>query len=141
MCRILFVLFVLTGGLALAQDSSLAELRQEALRLTLESRLSELPTDIQAGARSLLDRAEALREPVTALREKMLAAYIAELEAGKEPYLARASARSTVAEERLALLPDVRSLLVDIRTFVNEHPEVAPIFKELRDNFRENRLN
>lgn len=141
MYRFIFGLMMVLGSFVAAQDSGLSELRQEALRLTVESRLSELPANVQAEARELLNRVETLREPVMALREKMLAAYIAELGAGKEPYLARATARNTVADERLELLPDVRNLLVDIRAFINEHPEVDPIFKELRDNFRENRLN
>jgi hypothetical protein len=141
MLRGLWILLLFTVSFAFAQDLSLTELRQEAFRLTVESRLSELPANLQAESRKLLDRAEALREPLLALREKVLAAYIAEVQSGKEPYLAWATARNTVADERLELLPDVRNLLVDIRAFVNRNPEVAPIFRELRENFRENRLN
>jgi hypothetical protein len=139
MLRIIAILFLLSG-VAFAQDN-LSDLRYEALRLTLESKIAELPGDLQSEAQDLLSRAQALREPLMALREKVLSAYITELKAGKEPYLALATARNTVADERLELLPDVRNLLVDVRAFVNEHPEVAPIFKELRENFRENRLN
>jgi hypothetical protein len=116
-------------------------LRYEALRLTLESKISELPADLQSEARDLLSRAEALGEPLVALREKVLTAYITELQRGKEPYLALATARNTVADERLELLPDVRTLLLDIRAFMNDHPEVAPVFRELRESFQENRLN
>jgi hypothetical protein len=146
MFRVVFIVVVFLGGLALSQDTlsqdmSLTELRQEALKLTFESRLSDLPSAVKAEGLALLDRAETLREPLTTLREKMLTAYIAELQNGKEPYLARATAKNSVADEWLELLPEIRSLAVDIRAFVNEHPEVAPIFKELRDRFRENRLN
>jgi hypothetical protein len=127
-------------GVAFAQDN-LSNLRYEALRLTLESKISELPADLQSEARDLLSRAEALGEPLVALREKVLTAYITELQRGKEPYLALATARNTVADERLELLPDVRTLLLDIRAFMNDHPEVAPVFRELRESFQENRLN
>jgi hypothetical protein len=139
MLRVITILFMLLG-VAFAQDN-LSDLHHEALRLTLESKIAELPSELQGEARDLLSRAEALREPLLALREKVLTAYIAELQNGKEPYLALATARNTVADEWLELLPDVRNLLVDVRAFANEHPEVAPLLKELRENFRENRLN
>jgi hypothetical protein len=145
MLRSIIMLLTLLLGVTFAQDviattPDITELRQEALRLTLESKITELPTELQGEAQNLLSRAEALREPMMAIRTKMLESYIAELEASKEPYLAWATARNTVADERLALLPNVRSLLVDIRAFVNDHPEVAPAFKVLRDNLRENGL-
>jgi hypothetical protein len=143
MFRFVVILLVLSLGVISAQDTTapdITELRQEALQLTLESKLSELPADLQAEARDLLNRAEALREPVLALRARMLESYIAELGAGKEPYLAWATARNTVAEERLVLLPEVVPLVKDIRAFVRDNPEVALLFKELRDNFRENNL-
>ena len=143
MVRVIIVLSAFALNFALSQGSvpDITTLRREALQLTLEAKISELPAELQSEARELLSRAQALREPLLAMRTRMLEAYITELEVGKEPYLARATARNTVADERLELLPNVRNLLVDIRAFVNEHPEVAPIFKELRDNFRENRLN
>jgi hypothetical protein len=141
MFRVVIMLLVLVLSFSLAQDSTapdITALRQEALQLTLEVKISELPAELQTEARELLNRAEALREPVLAMRARMLEAYIAELEAGKEPYLARAIARNTVAEERLALLREVVPLVRDIRVFVRENPEVAPLFKELRAHFREN---
>jgi hypothetical protein len=142
MLRLIFMLLTLLFGVAFAQDVTattpdISELRQEALRLTLESKITELPAELQAQARDLLNRARVLREPVMAMRTKMLESYIAELEAGKEPYLAWATARNAVAEERLALLPEVVPLLRDIRAFISDNPEVAPVFKELRENFRE----
>jgi hypothetical protein len=144
MLRSIVVLLILLLGVAFAQDvtatPNITDLRQEALRLTLESKISELPADLQGEAQDLLSRAEGLREPVMTIRTKMLESYVAELQAGKEPYLAWATAKTTVADERLALLPDVRSLIADIRAFINDHPEVAPVFKVLRDNLRENGL-
>jgi hypothetical protein len=140
MFRVVITLFVFVASFALAQDtttSDITTLRQEVLQLTLEAKISELPAELQGEARDLLNRAQALREPIVAMRARMLEAYIAELEAGKEPYLARATARNAVAEERLALLPEVVPLIQDIRAFVRENPEVAPVFKELRANFRE----
>jgi hypothetical protein len=134
---------VLLPGAASAQEVTtpdITALRQEAFQLTLESKLSELPADLQTQARDLLSRAEVLHEPILAMRERMLEAYIAELEAGKQPYLARAIARNAIAEERLALLPEVVPLIKDIRAFVRNNPEVAPLFKDLRENFRENGL-
>jgi hypothetical protein len=143
MVRFVIMLLALLLGVISAQDTTtpdITELRQEALQLTLESKLSELPADLQTQARDLLNRAEALREPVLAMRSKMLESYIAELQGGKEPYLARAIARNAVAEERLALLPEVVPLIREIRVFVRNNPEVAPMFKELRDTFRDNGL-
>jgi hypothetical protein len=143
MFRFIVTLFALLFGVAFAQATTtpdITALRQEALQLTLESKISELPDDLQAEARDLLNRAEALRGPVLAMRARMLEAYLAELQAGKEPYLARALARNTVAEERLAMLPEVVPLIREIRAFVRNNPEVATLFRELRDNFRENGL-
>jgi hypothetical protein len=141
MLRSTVMLLILLLGVTVAQDVTttpdITELRQEALRLTLESKLSELPTELQTRARELLNRAEALREPVLAMRSEMLSVYITELEAGKEPYLAWATARNAVAEKRLALLPEVVPLVRDVRAFVRDNPEVAPLFKELRDDFRD----
>jgi hypothetical protein len=142
MLRLIFMLLALLFGVTFAQDVTvttpdITELRQEALRLTLESKISELPASLQAEARGLLSRAQVLRDPVLAMRTKMLESYIAELEAGKEPYLAWATARNAVSEERLALLSEVVPLLRDIRAFVRDNPEVAPVFKELRENVRD----
>jgi hypothetical protein len=135
MLRIIVILIALLG-VAFAQDN-LSELRYEALRLTLESKIAELPTNLQSEARDLLSRAETLREPLMQLRTKMLGFYIAELQKGQPTYLAWATARNAVADERLALLPEVVPLLRDIRDFVRDNPEVAPVFKELREQFRE----
>jgi hypothetical protein len=134
---------VLLPGAAFAQEVTtpdITALRQEAFQLTLESKLSELPADLQTQARDLLSRAEVLHEPILAMRERMLEAYIAEVQSGKEPYLAWATARNTVAEERLALLPEVVPLIRDIGAFIRDNPEVAPLFKELREQFRDSSL-
>jgi hypothetical protein len=134
---------VLLPGAASAQEVTtpdITALRQEAFQLTLESKLSELPADLQTQARDLLSRAEVLHEPILAMRERMLEAYIAEVQSGKEPYLAWATARNTVAEERLALLPEVVPLIRDIGAFIRDNPEVAPLFKELREQFRDSSL-
>lgn len=139
MLRLLIILSMLLG-FTLAQDNQ-SDLRQEARRLTIEAKISELSVDLQSEARELFSRAQALREPMQAMRTKMLEVYVAELGAGKAPYLARAIARDAVAEERLALLPELAPLIQDMRAFARENPEVAPLFRERRENFRPNRLN
>jgi hypothetical protein len=138
MLRLIVILIALLG-VTFAQDTStnLNDLRYEAFRLTLESKIAELPTNLQSEARDLLSRAETLREPLMELRTKMLESYVAELQKGQPTYLAWATARNTVADERLALLPEVVPLLRDIRDFVRDNPEVAPVFKALREQFRE----
>ncbi|MGL4609199.1 MAG: hypothetical protein ACRCYY_05860 [Trueperaceae bacterium] len=131
-------------GVVLAQDTTTTldtaattELRHKAMRLTLESKISELPPEIQTEARALLARAENLHLPLLDLRAKMLSAYVAELEAGQEPYLAREVARNAVTEERIALLPELRSLLRDARSFVRDHPEVKALLGGMRGEMRE----
>lgn len=139
MFRVIIMLLALTG-IVFAQETTppdITALRQEAMHLTLEAKISELPAELQTEANDLLSRAETLREPVLAMRTKLLESYISELQSGKEPYLAWATAKNTVADERLALLPEVMPLIRDIRTFVSSHPEVAPMFKELREQFME----
>jgi hypothetical protein len=135
MLRVITILFMLLG-VAFAQDN-LSELRYEALRLTLESKIAELPTSLQNEARDLLIRAETLREPLIQLRTKMLGFYVAELQKSQPTYLAWATARNAVADERIALLPEVVPLLRDIKAFIETNPEVLPVFKELREQFRE----
>jgi hypothetical protein len=138
MLRVIAILVALLG-VAFAQDTSadLGELRYEAFRLTLESKISELPSNLQSEARDLLSRADTLREPLMQLRTKMLEFYIAELQKGQPTYLAWATARNAVADERLTLLPEVVPLLRDVRAFVRNNPEVLPVFKELREQFME----
>ncbi len=141
MLRPIVMLLTLLLGAAFAQDvmatADITDLRQQALRLTLESKIAELPTELQVEAQELLSRARVLREPILAMRMKLLESYISELQKGQPTYLAWATTRNTVADERLALLPEVVPLLRDIRAFVRNNPEVAPVFKALREQFRE----
>ena len=114
---------------ALAQETtttdSLAELRQEAQRLTV---LAQVPEEARAEAEELLTRFDALTGSVEALEIERLQAYIAALREGDSPAVAQEVASAAVADGSVELSRDREALLADVRAFVERYPEVARMF-------------
>lgn len=122
------VMVVALTTAALAQETtttdSLAELRQEAQRLTV---LAQVPEEGRAEAEELLTRFEALAGSAEALEIERLQAYIAALRAGDSPAVAQEVASAAVAEGSVALSREREALLADVRAFVETYPEVARV--------------
>lgn len=112
-----------------SQANALAEtmrdLRQSAARLTL---LNALPEEARAEATALLDRMEALRTSQQELEVARLQAYVAALEAGESPTVARELAAGEVATQSADVTRTQEQLMTDLEAFVTAHPEVRGSF-------------
>jgi len=121
---------VIVGAVAFAQSTlstgdqqqSLSELRHQAQRLEL---LAELPADARAGAEALLDRAEQLATATRDLEVKRMQAYVAALQAGDSPAVAKEAATAEVSSASVELTRQREELRADVEAFLTDHPDVS----------------
>jgi hypothetical protein len=127
---LLTVLTLSMSAMGFAQEEAdMRQLRQQAVRLTV---LGELPEEARADAEVLLDQGVVFAERAEALRAEGLQAYIAAMEAGEAPMVARELAQQSVAEDRLALMRDLASFRDDVQAFADEYPEARGVLGQLR---------
>gem|GEM_PF-4188012 len=91
-------------------------------RATVESRIK--PED-RATYQKLQAELDAIRNKALALREKALRAYIADVQGGKTPEVARANANAAVAQEAAALQQARANLMSDARALVQKYPQLG----------------
>lgn len=118
-----FVVILIIGFLISANAQE--NLRSQALNLTLEYRLSELPAEAAEEGQALLERFRTLQAQFDTRSELFLSAYVAALEAGSPPETARAEAQ-LAARAGGDLRPEMRRLLQDFRQFTRDYPEAFP---------------
>lgn len=117
------VVVIATVSVGFAQPQARAELqqlRQQAQRLTV---LQALPEEARTAAAGLLEQSQTLSDSATTLRTQRLEAYVAALEAGESPMIARELADQAVSDARLALLRDAEAFRAEVDAFVDTYPQ------------------
>lgn len=109
-----------------ATDQTLSELRAEAMRLTA---LAAIPEAGRAEAEALLQRLDTLSEATRSLEMARLRAYIAALQAGDTPAVAREVAAAAISDDSVALARDREALRTDVAAFVETYPEAAQVLR------------